>query len=113
MNVPGTTTHAQTASDLRCPNCGRFAQVGATYCPNCRYQLSSVGARFIAPVEAPHAKVGTVGELPRKDERKDAESVGERSITPAVPQEQEAPVEATPENASVEARLRRLWNQSR
>jgi len=119
VNVPGTTTHAQTASDLRCPNCGRFAQVGATYCPNCRYQLSSVGDRFIASVEAPHAKTDTVGELRRKDERNDAESVGVRSIAssgpggaPAVSQEQEAPVEATPENASVEARLRRLWNQS-
>jgi hypothetical protein len=77
------------------------------------YAIGGVGDRFITSVEAPHAKVGTVGELPRKDKRKDAESIGERSSAPAVPQEQEAPVEATPENASVEARLRRLWNQSR
>ncbi len=119
VNTPGTTTHVQTASDLRCPNCGRFVQVGASYCPNCRYQLSSEGARFFAPVEAPHAKAGTVGELLRKDERNDVESVGARSIAPAgpggvsaVPQTQEAPVEATPENASIEARLRRLWSQS-
>ncbi len=119
VNAPGTTTLAQTASDLRCPNCGRFVQVGATYCPNCRYQLSSVEARFIAPVEALHGKAGTAGELPRKDERNDAESVGARFIAPAGPggapavlQTQEAPVEAMPENASVEARLRRLWSQS-
>ena len=96
VKEPGVTASAQTASDLRCPNCQRFVRADATYCPNCRYQLSSLTSHLqsqaiVAPASVSHGS-GPSAETP-------------------VPQSQAALVEATPGNPAIEARLRRLWSQ--
>ncbi len=96
IKEPGVVTSAQTASDLRCPNCQRFVRADATYCPNCRYQLSSLTSHLqsqaiVAPASVSHGS-GPSAETP-------------------VPQSQAALVEATPGNPAIEARLRRLWSQ--
>ena len=96
VKEPGMTASAQTVSDLRCPNCQRFVRADATYCPNCRYQLSSLTSHLqsqaiVAPASVSH------GSGP--------------SAETSVPQSQAALVEATPGNPAIEARLRRLWSQ--
>jgi RNA polymerase subunit RPABC4/transcription elongation factor Spt4 len=96
VKEPGMAMHAQTVSDLRCPNCQRFVRADATYCPNCRYQLSSLTSHLqsqaiVAPPSVSH------GSSP--------------SAEISVPQSQAALVEVPPGNPAIEARLRRLWSQ--
>jgi hypothetical protein len=90
----------QSPANQLCPNCSRTVLAGATYCPNCRYQLS-----LIARDAPPTLNILPAPELP------DVGKALPSSATTSQPQL--APIEETVlGDLAIQEALKRLWDKA-
>ncbi|HKF35759.1 MAG TPA: zinc ribbon domain-containing protein [Ktedonobacteraceae bacterium] len=91
--------YPQAPPEKLCPNCGRIVRADATYCPNCRYQLSPA-----VPGALPTLRTSPTPELP----------ISEKApASPITSQSQQALVKETvPDDQAIRAALQRLWDRS-
>ncbi len=92
-------TNWQSPPEKLCPNCGRTVRADATYCPNCRYQLSPA-----APGARPTIRISPASELP----------ISEKAPVSAITsQSQQALVKETVlDDQAIRATLQRLWDRA-
>jgi len=95
-----STINSQSPPDTLCPNCGHAVRAGATYCPNCRYQLSPL-SRDVPPT----LDIFPVLELPIIDK---ALAPSTTSFQP----EQARVKEAVLDDLAIQATLKRLWDKA-
>ena len=95
-----STINSQSPPDTLCPNCGQAVRAGATYCPNCRYQLTA-----IAHGAPPTMNISPAPVLPIID----------RAASPSTTtsQPQQTPIKETAlDDLFIQATLKRLWDKA-
>jgi len=92
-----STVNPQTPANTLCPSCGHTVRVGATYCPNCRYQLSPLVKGTL-----PTLNISSVPAVPIIDQ----------GFTPSVATEQPPIKEVVLDDLAIQATLKRLWDKA-
>jgi Protein kinase domain len=92
-----STVNPQSPANTLCPNCGHTVRVDATYCPNCRYQLSPLARSAL-----PTLNISPVPVLPIID----------KDFAPSTTIEQPPIKETVQDELAIQATLKRLWDKA-
>jgi hypothetical protein len=92
-----STNNPQSPPDTLCPNCAHTVRVGATYCPNCRYQLSPLVRGAL-----PTLNISPVPVLPNTD----------KDFAPSAATDQPPVKESVLDDLAIQATLKRLWDKA-
>jgi hypothetical protein len=87
----------RSPANTLCPNCGDTVHVGATYCPNCRYQLSPLVKSALSTLN-----ISPVPAVPIIDQ----------GFAPSATTEQLPVKEAAWDDHAIQATLKRLWDKA-
>ncbi len=87
----------QSPANTSCPNCGHVVRATATYCPNCRYQLSPVARGAL-----PTLNISPVSELP----------IINKGPAPSATTEQPLVKEAILDEHAIQETFQRLWDKA-
>ena len=92
-----STVNPQPPANTLCPNCGHTVRVGATYCPNCRYQLSPLVKGTLPTLN--------ISSVP-------AVSIIDQGFAPSTTTEQPPVKEVVWDDLAIQATLKRLWDKA-
>jgi hypothetical protein len=90
-------TVPQSSANSLCPNCGHIVRVGATYCPNCRYQLSPIASSTPPSLNRSPVLAGPIID---------------QGFAPSATIGQPPVKEAVLDDLAIQAILKRLWDKA-